>query len=155
MRTKISQLSQADIGKKVTVKGWIKSARQSKSCAFIALNDGSDFEGLQVVIDPTLPKYDELIPQLTTAASVAVTGTIVQSPGKEQAFELKADGVELIGACPADEYPLQKKHHTLEFLRTIAHLRPELIRSAPLPVFATHLPMQRINSFRAEAFLMS
>ena len=88
------------------------------------LNDGSNFEGLQVVIDANLPNYHELIPQLTTAASVAVTGTIVQSPGKEQAFELKAEDVELIGACPAEEYPLQKKHHTLEFLRTIAHLRP-------------------------------
>ena len=124
MRTKISRISTADIGKKVTVKGWIKSARQSKSCAFIALNDGSDFEGLQIVIDATLPGYNTLIGQLTTAASVAVTGTIVQSPGKEQAYELKAEQVELIGACPADEYPLQKKHHTLEFLRTIAHLRP-------------------------------
>jgi len=124
MRTKVSQLSQADIGKKVTVKGWIKSARQSKSCAFIALNDGSNFEGLQVVIDANLPNYHELIPQLTTAASVAVTGFIVQSPGKQQAFELKADNVQLVGACPAEEYPLQKKHHTLEFLRTIAHLRP-------------------------------
>ena len=124
MRTKISQLSQADIGKKVTVKGWIKSARQSKSCGFIALNDGSDFEGLQVVIDANLAGYNDLVAQLTTAASVAVTGTIVQSPGKEQAFELKAEDIELIGACPAEEYPLQKKHHTLEFLRTIAHLRP-------------------------------
>ena len=57
MRTKINQISQADIGKKVTVKGWIKSARQSKSCAFIALNDGSNFEGLQVVIDANLPNY--------------------------------------------------------------------------------------------------
>lgn len=125
MRIKISQLSQADIGKKITVKGWIKSSRQSKSCGFIALNDGSNFEGLQVVIDDTWPMFYTVgLSQFSTGASVAVTGTIVQSPGKGQAFELKADEIDLIGACPAEEYPLQKKHHSLEFLRTIAHLRP-------------------------------
>lgn len=124
MRIKISQLSQADIGKKVTLKGWIKTLRQSKSCSFVDLNDGSNFNGLQVVVDAKLPRYDLILSQLTTGASIAVTGQLVASPGKEQTFELKAEQVDLIGACPAQDYPLQKKHHTLEFLRTIAHLRP-------------------------------
>jgi asparaginyl-tRNA synthetase len=124
MRIKISQLSQADIGKKVTVKGWIKTVRQSKSCSFVDLNDGSNFNGLQIVVDVNLPRYDVLVSQLTTGASMSATGLLVTSPGKEQAFELKAEQIELIGECPAQDYPLQKKHHSLEFLRTIAHLRP-------------------------------
>ena len=124
MRIKLSQLSQAELGKKVTVKGWIKTVRNSKACSFIDLNDGSNFDGIQVVVDATLPHYENLVAQLNTGASITVTGTIVPSMGKEQAFELKAEQVELIGACPAQEYPLQKKHHSLEFLRTIAHLRP-------------------------------
>lgn len=144
MRTKISQISSVDIGKKVTLKGWIKTVRQSKSCAFIALNDGSNFDGIQVVVDDSLPQYNDLLAELTTSASIAVTGTIVRSPGKEQSFELKAEEIELIGACPAQEYPLQKKHHTLEFLRTIAHLRPRtntigaVARVRNSLAFATH-----------------
>ena len=124
MRIRISQFSQGDIGKKETVKGWIKTIRQSKSCAFIDLNDGSNFEGIQVVVDASLPNYDVLVSRLTTGSSIAVTGCVVASLGKEQAYEIKAEHVELIGECSAQEYPLQKKHHSLEFLRTIAHLRP-------------------------------
>lgn len=124
MRTRISQIQSADIGKKISVKGWIKSVRQSKNCTFIDLNDGSNFSGIQVVLDAGTPNYAQEIAHLTTGASIQVDGELVKSLGKEQAVEIKADKVVLIGACPADEYPLQKKHHTLEYLRTIAHLRP-------------------------------
>jgi asparaginyl-tRNA synthetase len=144
MRIKMSKLTAADIGKKVTVKGWIKTVRQSKNCIFISCNDGSTLSGIQVVIDPTLPDYVTISEQLATGASIAVTGLLVQSPGKEQAFEIQAESIELLGECPAQEYPLQKKHHTLEFLRTIAHLRPRtntigaVARVRNSLAFATH-----------------
>jgi len=124
MRTKIKQLSAADIGKQVTVKGWIKTVRQSKNCSFVALNDGSTFSGLQIVIDATLPGYNDLVSKLTTGAAIAAQGNLVTSQGKEQAFEMHAQQIEVIGTCDAEQYPLQKKQHSLEFLRTIAHLRP-------------------------------
>jgi len=124
MRTKIKLLSTADLNKSVTIKGWIRSVRNSKTFSFLAVNDGSTLAGLQVVYDESVPGYAETITKLTTGTSVAVTGTIVQSPGKEQAFELKATNVTVLGECDGETYPLQKKQHTFEFLRTIAHLRP-------------------------------
>jgi len=123
MRTKIKSLSKSDIGKTVTVKGWIKTVRQSKACTFVALNDGSVFNNLQIIIDTNYPEYETLVNNLSTGASIAATGELVQSPGKEQAFEMKASEIEVIGACDAQDYPLQKKHHSLEYLRTIGHLR--------------------------------
>ncbi len=124
MRTKIKQLSQADLGKVITIKGWIRSVRNQKTFSFIIVNDGSNLAGLQVVFEATTPGYEEIIKSLDTGASISVAGTLVQSAGKEQSFELKAQEVTLLGACDPETYPLQKKHHTFEFLRTIAHLRP-------------------------------
>ncbi len=124
MRSKIKQLSQADINKTVTIKGWLRSIRSQKTFSFIAINDGSTLSGLQVIYESSAPNYEETLKHLTTGTSVAVTGQLVQSVGKEQAFELKAQSIEIIGTCDPETYPLQKKHHTFEFLRTIAHLRP-------------------------------
>jgi len=144
MRTKIKQLSAADIGKEVTVKGWIKTVRQSKNCSFVALNDGSTFASLQIVVDATLPNYNNLVANLTTGAAVSAQGSLVKSLGKEQAFEMHAKNIDIIGACDAEQYPLQKKQHTLEFLRTIAHLRPRTNTIAAVTrvrntlAFATH-----------------
>ncbi len=123
MHTKIATLSPTSIGTAVTVKGWIKSVRQTKRCSFIDLNDGSSLAGIQVVVDATMPGYEPSMQQLTTGASIAVTGNLVKSPGAEQMVELQATSIELLGACHGEEYPLQKKQHSLEFLRTIAHLR--------------------------------
>ena len=124
MRTKIRALSAANIGQSITIKGWIRSVRSPKNFSFIVVNDGSTFGGLQVIADENTQHYTDLLADLTTGAAVAVTGTLVASPGAEQAFELKASSIELIGRCPAEDYPLQKKGHTFEFLRTIGHLRP-------------------------------
>jgi asparaginyl-tRNA synthetase len=124
MRIKIKQLSTADTGKTVTIKGWIRSIRSQKTFSFIVVNDGSNFTGLQVIYEANTPNYEDTLKNITTGASVSITGTIVKSVGKEQAIELKAESIEVIGICDAETYPLQKKHHTLEFLRTIAHLRP-------------------------------
>lgn len=124
MRIKIKEISQALIGTQLTLKGWVRSVRDQKEFAFAMINDGSTLAGLQVIIENSLPNFNETIKQMTTGSSVAITGTVVQSPGTGQAVELKASEVEIIGACDAETYPLQKKRHTLEFLRTIAHLRP-------------------------------
>lgn len=144
MRIKISRISSADIGKQVVIKGWIKTVRDSKSCTFVNVNDGTTLAGMQIVIDPSLKGFDQLAQHLKTGAAISVTGMVVKSPGKEQAFELQAHAVELIGACDAQEYPLQKKHHSLEFLRTIAHLRPRtntigaVARVRNVLAYATH-----------------
>ena len=123
-RTKIKQLTPEHIGQIVTVKGWIRSVRSPKDFSFIVLNDGSSFAGLQIIATHQTENYEQLLPDCTTGAALAVTGTLVVSKGAEQPFELQASRIELVGACPADSYPLQKKGHSFEFLRTIGHLRP-------------------------------
>ena len=144
MRIKIKQISTSDIEKDIVIKGWIRSVRTSKSLCFVDVNDGSQFNGLQVIIEATLPNYEQLTKDLSTGASVSITGTLVKSQGKEQAFELKAKNVSILGVCDPDTYPLQKKQHSFEFLRTIAHLRPRtntigaVARLRNALAFATH-----------------
>lgn len=116
-------LKSSDYGKQILVKGWVRTKRDSKNVVFIALNDGSVIHNLQIVIDPA--KFDEaLLKQATTGACIAVTGTLVQSPAAGQAGELQAESLEVYGTADPETFPLQKKGHTLEFLREIAHLRP-------------------------------
>src|ERR1041385_9049519 len=106
----------------IKVQGWVRTRRDSKDFSFIELNDGSSLRNLQIIARNTLSNYADL-QRLTTGASVAVSGALVASQGKGQKWELVANNIELIG--PADDsYPLQKKGHTPEFLREIAHLRP-------------------------------
>src|SRR5258705_8509471 len=123
MRTLIKHiLTSAEPKTTLAVKGWVRTRRDSKGFSFLELNDGSCLANLQVVVDATLPGYDK-ISQFTTGASAVVEGKLVASPAQGQKWELRATRLELIG--PADAtYPLQKKGHTPEFLRTIAHLRP-------------------------------
>jgi asparaginyl-tRNA synthetase len=106
----------------IIVRGWVRTRRDSKACSFLELTDGSCFKGLQVVVDASLP-CAALIPSILTGASVAVEGELIPSPAAGQRWELQARNVELLGEADAS-YPLQKKGHTPEFLRTIAHLRP-------------------------------
>lgn len=107
----------------VRVNGWIRTLRDSKAFAFIELNDGTFFKNLQIVLDAEiLPNYNEAV-HFGVGSAIEVVGTLVLTPGAKQPFELKADSVALVGACDAD-YPLQKKRHSFEYLRTIAHLRP-------------------------------
>ncbi len=108
----------------VHVNGWVRTMRESKTFAFVELNDGSFFKNLQIILDEAeLPGYRELVKQISVGASLSVTGTLVMTPEMKQPFELRASSAELLGESPTD-YPLQKKRHTLEYLRTIAHLRP-------------------------------
>jgi len=106
----------------VTVKGWVRTRRDSKGFSFLELNDGSCLANLQIVVDAG-PLGSEQMPQLTTGASAVVEGKLVASPAQGQKWELRATKIELLGVADAS-YPLQKKGHTAEFLRTIAHLRP-------------------------------
>ena len=113
------------IGREAVVEGWVRTRRDSKAgFSFIEINDGSSLGNLQVIADKQLPNYDEQIKTLSVGSSVRVAGTIQESPAKGQATELHATAVELIGDADPASYPLQKKRHSFEFLRTIAHLRP-------------------------------
>ncbi len=116
-------LSQGTVGMAVIVCGWVRSKRESKGVAFIALNDGSSQDTLQMVIPAGSPAFDNL-PACNTGAAVKVTGTVKESPGKGQKFELEVSELEVFGNADAEKYPLQKKGHSLEFLREIGHLRP-------------------------------
>ena len=110
-------------GEIVTVCGWAKTVRDSKSIGFIELSDGSCFKNLQVVFQADkLENYKE-VAKAGVGTSMQVTGRIVVTPGAKQPFEVNADSVTLLDVCPP-EYPLQKKRHTLEYLRTMPHLRP-------------------------------
>ena len=119
-RTKIKALlATTDFGKEVTVMGWVKTFRNNQ---FIAINDGSSIHNIQAVVDFNSTE-ESLLKRLTTGASVAVTGTLVESLGKGQLVEIKVKTLEILGDSDAEKFPLQPKKHSLEFLREIAHLR--------------------------------
>lgn len=107
----------------VLVMGWVRTKRESKAFSFLEINDGSTILNLQIVVDAGIADY-EILKQISTGASVQVEGTLVASQGKGQSVEVQASKVKLIGAADPESFPLQKKGHTLEFLREIAHLRP-------------------------------
>jgi len=123
MRTSVKHLLNSESAQDtVELSGWVRTRRDSKAFSFIELNDGSCLQGIQVIIDAGIPGSDE-VAKMSTGASVSVVGELVESPGKGQSWEVRATEVELVGGVP-DDFPLQKKGHTPEFLRSIAHLRP-------------------------------
>ena len=107
----------------VLIQGWVRTKRDLKGFAFIEVNDGSSLANLQVVLKAEMPDYEALLKQLNTGTSVEVTGVLVPSQGKGQRIELQAQTVEVYGEVDPETYPLQKKRHSFEFLRTIGHLR--------------------------------
>src|SRR5215813_6599960 len=117
---------QAPSNTAVTVKGWVRTRRDSKAgISFVHLSDGSSFHPLQVVAPNTLANYTVEVLKLTTGCAVEATGTVVPSPAKGQPFEMQASAIKVIGwVDDPDTYPIQPKPHTLEFLRDVAHLRP-------------------------------
>ena len=110
------------IGKDVTICGWIRNHRKQKDFGFIDFNDGTYFKSLQVVYDNNLENFNEII-KLHVGCAIKVTGTIIESPASGQKFEMKLKTIELVGDCPED-YPIQPKRHSNEFLRSLAYLRP-------------------------------
>ena len=123
-RTKIIDVLKMDsFGTDINVKGWVRTRRGSKQVNFIALNDGSTIHNLQIVVD--VDHFgEELLKPVTTGASISVTGKLMQSQGAGQQVELRAEAIHIYGTADPATYPLQKKGHSLEFLREIAHLRP-------------------------------
>ncbi len=107
---------------KITVCGWVRTIRSSKTFGFIELNDGTFFKSVQVVFDDKLKNFSE-IEKLGVGASLVIEGQLIETPENKQPFEIKASNIEIEGISPSD-YPLQKKRHTFEYLRTVAHLRP-------------------------------
>jgi asparaginyl-tRNA synthetase len=120
---KIKELLQLDGNKqKISVSGWVRTRRGSKHVSFVALNDGSTINSIQIVVEGEV-FTEKLIKQITTGSCIAVHGTLVASKGSGQAVEILASAIEILGGADADEYPLQPKKHSLEFLREKAHLR--------------------------------
>ncbi len=144
IKTKIKQLLAASTpGQKVLVNGWVRTKRESKNVVFITMNDGSGLTNLQIVVDPD--KFSEgTIKSITTGTCLSVKGSLVESAGKGQTLELHAEGITIYGTADPDEYPLQPKRHSLEFLREIAHLRPRtntfsaIYRVRHAMIFAIH-----------------
>ena len=122
-RSKIKDLLKMQPGIEVTAKGWVRTKRGNKNVGFIALNDGSTINNIQVVCDMS-SFDDEMMKRITTGACLCVTGDLVESVGSGQAVEIQAKDITIYGTADPNTYPLQKKGHTLEFLRSIAHLRP-------------------------------
>jgi len=119
----VDALKRKDFGAEVNIKGWVRTRRGNKNVSFIALNDGSTIHNIQVVADNE--KFgDEYLKPITTGACISVTGRLVESLGQGQTVEVQAEKIEIYGIADPETYPLQKKGHTLEFLREIAHLRP-------------------------------
>jgi asparaginyl-tRNA synthetase len=122
----VAKARQAEaIGKQVLLQGWVRTRRDSKGgFSFIELNDGSSLGNVQIVAEQSLPNYESVIKKLPAGASIAVEGEVRASPAKGQPTEVLAKGICVYGGADPEGYPLQKKHHSFEFLRTIAHLRP-------------------------------
>ena len=116
-------LAQEHSGGDFLLQGWVKTRRTSKNLSFIHLNDGSTIRDIQIVADQSLPNYDQ-VESVTTGYSVSVSGTLVDSPGQGQKYEIQAKSLEVLGDADPDTYPMQKKRHSFEYLREIAHLRP-------------------------------
>lgn len=119
----VDLLKRTDYGQTVNVKGWVRTRRENKNVSFIALNDGSTINNVQIVVD--IEKFgEEFLKPITTGASLSVNGKLVESMGKGQSVEIQADEIQIYGTADPEKYPLQKKGHTMEYLREIAHLRP-------------------------------
>ncbi|MCK5761083.1 MAG: asparagine--tRNA ligase, partial [Candidatus Delongbacteria bacterium] len=110
------------VDSEILISGWVRTSRTSKTFGFIELNDGTFFKNIQIVFDENLNNFNELA-KITIGSALIVKGKLVESPGDKQPFEVQALDIEIAGLCEGD-FPLQKKRHTREYLRTIAHLRP-------------------------------
>lgn len=151
-RTLISDaLKQTEFGSDVNIKGWVRTRRGNKNISFIALNDGSTIKNIQVVAEVAKFGEDFLKP-ITTGASLSVTGKLVESQGKGQTVEIQADKIEIYGTADPETYPLQKKGHTLEFLREVAHLRPRTNTFSAIFRMRHHMSMAIHSFFHERGF---
>ncbi len=125
MKVRINQLlANKPVGETVTINGWVRTRRDTGAFSFVEVNDGSCLANLQIIADAALANYEHEIRLLATGSSIQVTGLLRESPGKGQDVELQASSLALLGPADPESYPLQKKRHSLEFLRELTHLRP-------------------------------
>ena len=146
--------AQEQLGKTVIVKGWLRSKRDSKAgISFLAVHDGSAFDAIQAVVPSTLTNYEDEVLKLSTGCSVIVTGELVESQGKGQSVEIQAISVEVVGwVDDAESYPIAKKRHTFEYLRTQAHLRPRTNTFGAITRVRTTLANAIHNYFHGQGF---
>ncbi|WP_035985388.1 asparagine--tRNA ligase [Leptolyngbya sp. KIOST-1] len=116
-------LHSSEPGQTTTIQGWVRTKREAKGITFVEVNDGSSMAGLQVVLNADLAGYDTVVKDLTTGSSVEIGGQLVESPGKGQRVELQGQSITVFGTADGETYPLQKKRHSFEYLRTLGHLR--------------------------------
>ena len=140
-------------GQQAEVRGWVRTVRSKPSLSFIELNDGSCLKNLQVIVESSIADYERLMRPVGTGASIVVTGTLKESPGKGQRIELHADGLRVIGTVDPESYPLQKKRHSFEFLREIAHLRPRTNTLGAVFRIRNALSAAIHNFFQSRGFL--
>ena len=136
----------------VVVKGWVKTKRDTGTFSFIEVNDGSSLANLQIIADETLENYEQQIKKLTTGCAVAVSGELKESPAKGQRVELHAQSIEVVGWADPDEYPLQKKRHSFEYLREISHLRPRTNSLGAIARVRSRLSFGVHNFFQQQGF---
>ena len=151
-RTRIADILEREhAGDEVLVQGWVRTRRSSKNVSFIQVSDGSTLRDIQVVVDETVP--EALVESLTTGCSISVVGTLVDSPGTGQRYEVQAKTLEVLGHADPETYPLQKKRHSLEFLREIAHLRPRTNTSGAMARIRNTMAYAIHTFFQSRGFL--
>ena len=146
-------LAQQPVGESVVVQGWLRTRRDSGSFSFLEINDGSCLQSIQVIAEDGLANYSQDIKKLTTGCSLRVSGVLVASPAKGQAVELRAERVDVLGWADPDTYPLQKKRHSFEFLRSIAHLRPRTNALGAVARVRSVLSLAIHRFFQAQGFI--
>ena len=151
-RTKVKEiLASEKAGGNFLIAGWVRSLRKAQNVDFIDLVDGSSLAGLQIVVDSTTRGF-ELLEKIYTGCSIYAQGTLVDSPGKGQRFELKASEITMLGQADPDTYPIQKKKHTMEFLRQKAHLRVRTNTFAAIFRLRSHLSLGIHDFFSSKGF---
>lgn len=146
-------LATAPQGQPIEIAGWVRTKRSGKNVSFLEVNDGSSMASVQVTVDGENTELNASLEPVTTGASVIVRGALVESMGKNQTVEINASEVTLVGGAPAEEYPLQKKRHSFEFLREIAHLRPRTNTFGAVARVRNHLSFAIHRFFQERGFL--
>jgi asparaginyl-tRNA synthetase len=145
-RIKICQINESHLENRIRICGWVRTVRRQKQLNFIEINDGSNASGIQIVTGEDLP-------DLTTGCSISVEGVLKESLGAKQKWEIQEAHIRILGLCSAESYPLQKKNHSLEFLRTIAHLRPRTRLQGAVMRVRNHLAFATHRFFQERGFL--
>jgi asparaginyl-tRNA synthetase len=152
-RVRVREALAMEPGVVIEVAGWVRTKREGKGLTFLEVNDGSSLRSVQVVCDERGPKALAVAATVSTGSSVVLSGDLVESMGKNQRVELSAKEMAVVGPSPAEEYPLQKKHHSFEFLREIAHLRPRTNTFGAVARVRNHLSYAIHRFFQERGFL--